>query len=191
MADDACQKTDGELRHYPPPSLGLFCPDGFKHSFSMKQKKFCLTEPYSAIFSDQAVLFILSVVLFSCILAAKPCASGNITDQRWTCENRKQQRAFDGSEFCEVRGVEADLSTMVLGATVGAVAAICIALLIYLIRRNPQRAKRLLLSFLRVEARMVANMMAEACKGILYHEQNMEQHEFVCSRPLHRLVAAF
>ena len=80
---------------------------------------------------------------------------------------------------------------MVLGASVGAVAAICIALLIYLIRRNPQRAKRLLLSFLRVEARMVANMMAEACKGILYLEQNMEQHEFVCSRPLHQLVGAF
>ena len=120
-----------------------------------------------------------------------PCVGGNITAQRWTCDSQKQQRAFDGSQFCEVRGVEAELSTIVLGAAVGTVAAICIALLIYLILRNPQRAKRLLLSFLRVEARMVAKMMAEACKGILYHEQNMGQHEFVCSRPLHRLMAAF
>ena len=62
MADNACQKTDGELRDYPPPSLRLNCPDGYKHSFSMKQKKFCVTEPYSAILSDQAILFILSVL---------------------------------------------------------------------------------------------------------------------------------
>ena len=59
MAANACQKTDAELRDYPPPSLGLQCPDEYKHSFSAQQNNFCLTEPYSAIQPDGA--FFLSI----------------------------------------------------------------------------------------------------------------------------------
>ena len=47
---------------------------------------------------------------------------------------------------------------VIMGALIGCVLALCVALLLYYLRRDPNGAKKLLLSFMRTEAKMAANM---------------------------------
>ena len=71
----------------------------------------------------------------------------NLSAKQWIC-GPGDVRAYDGSQFCILHPQGAKTGgiarKIIVGAGVGVVSAFCIALLMYLVRKNPSKAKQVM-----------------------------------------------
>ena len=126
---------------YPPPVLAKdtfwACSDGLNRS-STEQDGFCVSG--------------------ACNFQSSCSRDAAASARQWQCGNYTTAIESTTGKFCRVDS-DSDLNapsslTLIYGISIGAVLALCVGLLLYLVRKNPKRAKKIFLSFLRHEVKV-------------------------------------
>ena len=121
----------------------MTCPDALSRSFSPSASSFCVTK--------------------ACSSTTKLCAPGVSTARQWACRDGITWTVDSEGVFCLLSGdaTSGVNKNVILAACLGTALALALALLMWYIKKHREKARELIVSFMKKEMRLAASVAFE------------------------------